>query len=59
MPDRLEALLTHFSVRAHLLHAGPLCGINDVPMEREPGQLHLIKRGPLGKCGIRVAHRRS
>lgn len=47
MPDRLEALLTHFSVRAHLFHAGPLCGINDVPMERELGQLHLIKRGPL------------
>jgi AraC-like DNA-binding protein len=47
MPDRLEALLNHFSVRAHMFHSGPLCGINDVPTERDLGQLHLIKRGPL------------
>ncbi len=47
MADRLEALLLHFSVRAHMFHSGALCGINDVPTGGELGQLHLIQRGPL------------
>ncbi len=47
MADRLEALLAHFSVRAHMFHSGALCGINDVPSEGELGQLHLIQSGPV------------
>lgn len=45
MADRLEALLSRFSVRAQMFHAGTLCGINDLAPEGDCGQLHLIKRG--------------
>jgi AraC-like DNA-binding protein len=45
MADRLEALLTHFAVRAQMFHSGVLCGLNDVPTVPEAGQLHLIKSG--------------
>ena len=47
MPDRLEALLNHFSVRAHMFHSGALCGVNELPGQGGLGQLHLIKAGPI------------
>src|SRR5687767_4148336 len=48
MPDRLEALLTHFSVSARVFHTGALCGINDLDGEGATGQLHLVRRGEVG-----------
>ncbi|WP_242112721.1 AraC family transcriptional regulator [Luteimonas aquatica] len=47
MPDRLQALLERFSVRAQMFHAGALCGINDLVPEDGTGQLHLIRSGPV------------
>lgn len=44
--DRLQGLLSRFSVSARLFHSGPLCGINDFD-ENGLGQLHLVRRGPL------------
>lgn len=44
--DRLQALLTRFSVSARLFHSGPLCGITDLD-DNGLGQLHLVRRGPL------------
>lgn len=60
MADRLEALLSRFSVRAQMFHAGTLCGINDLAPEGDCGQLHLIKRGEVtvshgGTGELRVA----
>jgi len=46
--DRLEALLTHFSVTARVFHTGALCGINDLDGEGATGQLHLVRRGEVG-----------
>ena len=51
--DRLDALLSRFSVSARMFHSGALCGINDMDTSSGCGQLHLIKRGPL-----RVEHAR-
>jgi AraC-like DNA-binding protein len=45
MPDRLEALLAHFSVTARTFQAGALCGINALDGEGPDGQLHLIRYG--------------
>ncbi|OZI47295.1 AraC family transcriptional regulator [Bordetella genomosp. 5] len=46
--DRLDALLNRFPVRAHLFHAGTLCGINGLAdSEGGRGQLHLVKAGTL------------
>lgn len=45
MVDRLQALLTHFSVSAQTFQSGPLCGINSLNGEGPYGQLHLIKEG--------------
>ena len=47
MADRLESLLSHFAVHARMFHSGALCGLNEVPMVPEAGQLHLIKMGPV------------
>lgn len=44
--DRLQGLLTRFSVSARMFHSGPLCGINDFEVNGL-GQLHLVRRGPL------------
>lgn len=44
--DRLQALLSRFSVSARLFHSGPLCGIHDFA-DNGLGQLHLVRRGPL------------
>ena len=45
MPDRLEALLAHFSVSARTFQAGALCGINPLDSDGVNGQLHLIRHG--------------
>jgi AraC-like DNA-binding protein len=45
--DRLDALLSRFSLSARMFHAGPLCGINDFAPEPGLGQLHLVRRGPV------------
>ncbi|MEG0186184.1 MAG: AraC family transcriptional regulator [Stenotrophomonas sp.] len=51
MVDRLQSLLSRFAVSAEVFHAGPLCGINDLPADGERGQLHLIREGQ-----VRVEH---
>lgn len=51
MVDRLQSLLSRFAVSAEVFHAGPLCGINDLPADGERGQLHLIREGL-----VRVEH---
>lgn len=45
--DRLSALLDRFRVRAHLFHAGALCGTT--AFEARPGRafLHVLRRGEL------------
>jgi AraC-like DNA-binding protein len=45
--DRLSAVLDRFRVRAHLFHAGPLCGVT--LFEARPGRafLHVLRRGEL------------
>ena len=46
--DRLDALLQRFSVTARMFHSGALCGITDFTPEPGLGQLHLVRRGPIG-----------
>ena len=50
--DRLSALLQRFHVRAHLFHAGPLCGLTH--FDAQPGRafLHVLRRGQM-----QVSHR--
>ena len=52
--DRLSALLEQFPVRAHLFHAGPLCGVTH--FDAIPGRsfLHVLRRGEMV-----VTHKRS
>jgi AraC-like DNA-binding protein len=45
--DRLSALLERFRVRAHLFHAGPLCGFSSFAAEPGRGFLHVIRRGEM------------
>lgn len=45
--DRLSALLERFRVRAHLFHAGPLCGITHFPAVPGRAFLHVLRRGSL------------
>ncbi len=45
MVDRLQALLTHFSVSARTFQQGPLCGVNTLDGDAPSGQLHLIRDG--------------
>jgi AraC-like DNA-binding protein len=45
--DRLSALLEHFRVRAHLFHAGPLCGTTHFAAQPGRGFLHVLKRGEM------------
>lgn len=45
MTDRLEALLAHFPLSAHLAHAGPVAGVNVLPVAAGEPQLHLIGAG--------------
>lgn len=44
-PDRLDALLNHFPVRARMFHSGALCGITDFVEHDGGGQLHLVRAG--------------
>jgi AraC-like DNA-binding protein len=46
--DRLSALLEHFRVRAHLFHAGPLCGVTRFAAEPGRGFLHVLRQGRMG-----------
>lgn len=50
--DRLSALMERFRVRAHLFHAGPLCGLT--AFDARPGRafLHVMRRGEMA-----VTHR--
>lgn len=50
--DRLSALLERFRVRAHLFHAGPLCGVTHFAAEPGRAFLHVLRRGEM-----RVTHR--
>lgn len=50
--DRLSALLERFHVRAHLFHAGALCGLSRFAPEPGRGLLHVLERG-----AMEVAHR--
>ena len=45
--DRLSALLDRFRVRAHLFHAGALCGLTH--FDAQPGRafLHVLRRGEM------------
>lgn len=45
--DRLSSLLERFSVRAHLFHNGPLCGVTH--FNAQPGRafLHVLRRGEM------------
>jgi len=52
--DRLSALLEHFRVRAHLFHAGPLCGTTHFAAQPGRGFLHVLKHGEMA-----VTHRTS
>lgn len=45
--DRLDALLSHFPVRARMFHSGALCGITDFSSPGEAGQMHLIRSGTI------------
>lgn len=45
MVDRLEALLTHFSVSARVFQAGALCGLNALAGEGGTGQMHVVRAG--------------
>lgn len=43
--DRLSALLERFRVRAHWLHAGPLCGVTHFDAAQGHGFVHVLRRG--------------
>lgn len=45
--DRLSSLMERFHVRAHLFHAGPLCGLAQFDAEPGRGFLHVLRRGEL------------
>jgi AraC-like DNA-binding protein len=45
--DRLSALLERFRVRAHLFHAGPLCGVTHYAERPGLGFLHVLRRGSM------------
>lgn len=45
--DRLSSLLERFRVRAHLFHAGPLCGVTHYAATPGRGFLHVMRRGEM------------
>ena len=45
--DRLSSLLERFRVRAHLFHAGPLCGVTHFEAQPGRGFLHVLRRGEM------------
>ena len=52
--DRLSSLLERFSVRAHLFHTGPLCGVTTYAAQPGRGFLHVLRQGEMV-----VTHRAS
>ena len=46
-PDRLSSLLERFRVRAHLFHAGALCGVTHFDAQAGRGFLHVLRRGEM------------
>lgn len=45
--DRLSSLLERFRVRAHLFHAGPLCGVTHYAAQPGRGFLHVMRSGEM------------
>ena len=45
--DRLSSLLDRFRVRAHLFHAGALCGVTHFDAQEGRGFLHVLRRGEM------------
>jgi len=45
--DRLSSLLERFSVRAHLFHTGPLCGVTTYAAQPGRGFLHVLRQGEM------------
>jgi AraC-like DNA-binding protein len=45
--DRLSPLMERFHVRAHLFHAGALCGLTQFDARPGRGFLHVLRRGEL------------
>lgn len=55
--DRLSSLMARFHVRAHLFHAGSLCGLTQFDAMPGRGFLHVLRRGALvvthpPRCGV-------
>ena len=46
-PDRLSSLLERFRVRAHLFHAGALCGVTHFDAQAGRGFLHVLRQGEM------------
>lgn len=51
--DRLQNLLTHFTLRAGVFHTGAICGVHDFHADAVRGHIHLIKRGPVQVIGVK------
>lgn len=45
--DRLSALMERLRARAHLFHAGPLCGLTHFDAQPGRGFLHVLRRGEM------------
>ncbi|RZI86366.1 MAG: AraC family transcriptional regulator [Rubrivivax sp.] len=45
--DRLSPVLERFRVRAHMFHAGPLCGVDSFAAQPGKGFLHVMWRGDM------------
>ncbi len=45
--DRLSSLLERFRIRAHLFHAGALCGVTQFDAQPGRGFLHVLRRGEM------------
>ena len=45
--DRLSGLFERFRVRAHLFHAGPLCGVTHFAAQPGRAFLHVLRRGDM------------
>ena len=45
--DRLSSLMERFRVRAHLFHAGALCGVTRFAAEPGRGFLHVLRQGEM------------
>ncbi|MDC7701699.1 AraC family transcriptional regulator [Vogesella indigofera] len=43
----MDALLSHFPVRARMFHSGALCGVTDFSAPCEGGQIHLVRAGTM------------